>query len=134
MSRNVWGVAGAMLLTTTMLAAQERPSAPQTPPPRSDAQEVTFTGCVVAGNSAGTYLLDNALERLGSNEPPRAFRLVGAAEDLDFMSHLNHRVQVIGTADRRQMPSAPPGEKIAERDLPLLSVKTIKDLADTCAG
>jgi hypothetical protein len=95
---------------------------------------MTLTGCVVAANSAGAYILDNATERLGSNEPPRAFRLIGAAEDMDFMQHLNHRVRVVGTAELRTPPTPPAGGKVAERDLPLMSVKTIESLGDTCAG
>jgi hypothetical protein len=131
MSRMLCVFASAMLLTTSVIAMQRGPARPA---PAPQTQDMTLTGCVIAGNNAGTVILDNALERLGTNEKPRAFRLVGAAEDVDFMPHLNHRVQIVGTADRREPPPPPAGAKLAERDLPLLTVKTIQELGDTCAG
>src|SRR5262245_17459131 len=135
MTRNVIACLGAVLLASAVVSSQGRS---QSPPPQTPAQqttqEITLTGCVVAANSAGAYILDNALERLASDEKPRAFRMSGAAEDMDFMQVLNHRVRVVGTADQKTPPAPPPDGKIAERDLPLLTVKTIESLGDTCAG
>ena len=135
MARNMFAVAAAMLLTITAVLTQGRAQglSPQqgTQP---TTQEVTLTGCVVAANSAGAFILDNAIEQPGSTETPRTFRLIGAAEDMDFMQHLNHRVRVVGTAELRTPPPPPAGGKVAERDLPLMSVKSIESLGDTCAG
>jgi hypothetical protein len=136
MSRHLSACAAPMMMTIVLVAvvaAQGRGPAPQTPPPSpAGTQEVTLTGCVVAGNNAGAFILDNAFEQLGSTEKPRAFRLVGATEDLDFMPHLNHRVQIVGNTDPRAQAPTPAGGKVTERDLPLLTVKSIKDVSDTC--
>jgi hypothetical protein len=136
MKRHLVSLAYVVVACAALVSAQSRSQQPVKPPPveRPTAQEVSLTGCVVEGVTADVYILTNAVERPGSAERPRTFRLFGAGEDMDFMRHLNQQVQVSGTAELRTPPPPPPGGEVSEKDLPTLTVKSIEAVGDRCSS
>jgi hypothetical protein len=111
---------------------QQQPPPP--PPPQTTAKpaEVTLVGCVVKGSAPNTFLFENAIDPAKKEEKGRTFMLV-AAPNQDLVPHLNHKIQLLGSAETKVVTPVPPATTVAERDLPKFTIKTITHVADTCS-
>ena len=147
MTRTLTGTALAVLLTATLGAqttGQQQPPPPPTAPqvtaPAQVPTEITLVGCIAQGTSASVFLFENAVDPAKKDEKAKAFRLASSGEEMDFTPHLNHKVQIIGTlapaavsAGATTTPPPPPGTKVNEKDLPVLTVKSVSHVATTCS-
>ncbi len=126
MKRTLIGTALAVLASAALVAAQgqapnpsDPPSAPPRPPaaqsPAPSAQtpeSQTWTGCLEAGTTPGTYVLSSAsasgaaAAKSAPREPAGAaaagdkgdkFVLSGAPASFNISSHVNHKVEITGT-------------------------------------
>ena len=138
---------------------------PQNPPPtgeRSQAQQVTVTGCLAqaspstgATGTAGTatagseFILKNATTGSSpssatgtSGASPSAmgksYKLVGGSSS-DLKEHVNAKVEIRGTIEKPSATStAPPATTppatgtAADRDVQTLRVTSVKKIADSC--
>jgi hypothetical protein len=126
----VLSVVVGSVLATANVAAQSTP-AQEVPKPT----EVTVTGCVIQGSAPTVFILDNArLDPQDRNEKSRTYVLLASTEDLRLRTHLNHEVRVTGLAEVKAVPVPPPGQKVAEKDLPKFTAKTITMVADRCTA
>ena len=109
------------------------PAAPQVAPAQEKtAPDVILTGCLVQGAEPTIFLFENAkLDPKNAEEKASRYLVVVAAEDIDLRTHLNHQVRIVGLTDGKPQPQ--PGQKVAEKDLPKFSAKTVTMVANTCA-
>jgi hypothetical protein len=113
---------------------------PTTPPAQAAAQklaDVELTGCLVQGTGPTVFIIENAkTETQTEAEKGKTYVLVSGAEKLEFTPHLNKKVKISGSLDQTSMAKVTPppaGQKIEEKDLPRLTVRTVTHVADTCA-
>ena len=134
MKRQVFSVIVATVFATGLIAAQG--SGQQTPPQQQQQQkapEVTITGCLLQGSSPTVFLFEGARTNpQDRNEKTKTYLLVAGTEDLKFNSHLNHEVRITGVAEAKTVPVPPAGQKVAEKDLPKLTVQSVTMVADRC--
>ncbi len=125
------GMLGSLAVATTLVAAQ-------VPPPnqaKEQPKDISVTGCVTQGSGPAVFILDNARTNpRDTNEKGKAYLLVAGTEDLMLRSHLNHEVTVTGSAESKMAPAAPAGQKIAEKDLPKFTAKSLTQVSDTCTA
>lgn len=132
------GLAASLVSATALFAQTTPPPNPPQNPPAQTAQtkapDVTLTGCVIQGSSPNVFILENAkISKDDTSEKARTFVIVSAGEDLSLKPHLNHEVRVTGMAEAK-VPAAPPaGQKVAEKDLPKLTAKSVTMVADRCS-
>ena len=130
----VASLAAAMLSVSAAATAAGQQTPPPTPAiPQTPTKDVTLVGCMVQGSSAQMFLFENAIDPENKDAKPQTFKVVSQGEELDFTSHVNHRVQIVGVAETKAPPPPPPGGKVEEKDLPVLTVKTISHVATTCS-
>ena len=145
MRRALIGSVTALLFSAGLAAQatsqQPPPTPPQTQqsnpttPQEQKAADVTLVGCVVQGTSAGVYIFENAVDPTVKEAKPQTFKLASSGEEMDFQSHLNHKVQLVGSLTPRTPPAPPAaGQKIAEKDLQVFTVKTVTPVATTCSA
>jgi hypothetical protein len=109
---------------------------------------MTWTGCVEAGTTAGTYVLSNASATGAAQSPAKGpeaagaaavgdkFVLSGAPASFNISSHVNHKVEITGTV--ADMASAGGAQskagQAASADTPSLTinVKSAKMVSDRC--
>jgi len=95
--------------------------------------EVTVTGCLIPmPTDPKGYLLDNArLNPKDSREVPKRYVFVSEVEDMPIKDLVNHEVTatgvVVSRSDVRPLPNPP-----TDKDLPVLTAKTIASIADRC--
>jgi len=113
---------------------QTAPKPPDAAPQVVDvnATEAKLVGCIVLGSEANVYLFENAVDPAKKDDKARTFRLV-VAPDMDVTPHVNHKIQLVGAAETKLVVPVPPATKVAEKDLPTFTVKTITHVADTCS-
>lgn len=146
MRRALIGSVTALLFSAALAAQatsqQPPPTPPQTQqsnpttPQEQKAADVTLVGCVVQGTSASVFVFENAVDPSKKDDTPRTLKLASSGEELDFQSHLNHKVQLVGTLTPPTPPTPPvkAGEKVAEKDLQVFTVKTVTPVATTCSA
>jgi hypothetical protein len=128
MKRFAISLLGTLAVATSLVAAQNQPPAAKAP-----AQDSSLTGCLIQGSGPSVFILDNARANAADkNEQGKTYLLAAATEDLSFRAQVNHEVTITGTADAKAAPMAPAGQKVAEKDLPKLTAKSITQVADTC--
>jgi hypothetical protein len=131
MKRYALGVIVSSLMATALVSAQNPPAAAADQGEKM--KEVTVTGCLIRGSAPTVFLLDDArVDPKNKSEKPQAFVLTASESVLRV--HVNHEVQVSGEAETKAVPTPPPGQKVAERDLPKLKVKSIAAVADRCTA
>ena len=157
MKRTLMGLFASVVLAGTMVAAQDSPAAPgqqppssppasprqqPTPPPSAPAAaaaatdqkapDVTITGCLVQGSGPTVFILENAKSSTApATEKGQKYVLDAASgAKVEFTSHLNHQVRIVGMADTKAGEAAAPSSN--EKDLPKLSARTVTMVADTC--
>ena len=137
MKRQVLSVIVASVFATALVAAQgagaQQPPAQNPPAQAQKAPETTITGCVIQGSSPTVFILETArLNPQDRNEKAKTYVLVAGTEDLNLKNHLNHEVRVTGMAESKTPPTPPAGQKVAEKDLPKLTAKSVTMVADRC--
>src|SRR5262245_43108280 len=159
MKRTLFGLFAGLVVAGTLVAAQNAqapaqqppssPPSPSAPAPREPASpapqmpspssaatqkpgDVSFTGCLVQGSGPTVFILENA-KGTGAAARTQSFVLdTASGSKVDFKADLNHQVTIIGTADNKMAPTAPAGEKVAEKDMAKLTARSLVKLADTC--
>jgi hypothetical protein len=108
-------------------------TAPQTAPQtKQQTADVVLTGCLIQGTGPAIFILDNAkVSAADPAERPQQYVLASGTEDLNFKTHLNHEVTVSGSAMAMKAPE-PAGKKIEEKDLPMLTAKSLTMVSDRC--
>lgn len=135
MKRSILGLIGSIVTATALVAAQT--PAQQTPAQdqQTKAPDLTVTGCLTQGTGPTVFVLDNAkMDAMDKAEKAKSFVLVASTEDLAFASHVNHEVTITGTSDGKAAPTTPAGQKVAEKDLPKLTAKSLTEIADRCTA
>ena len=94
--------------------------------------DVTVTGCLIQGADPKTFLLDNArLNSKDSREVPKRYLLASEVEDMPMKELVNHEVTATGVivarSDVKPLPIPP-----TDKDLPVLTAKSIATIADRC--
>jgi hypothetical protein len=120
---------------TQQQQTQQTPPTPPAQPAQADAKapEVVVQGCVIQGSAPTVFILDNArVDPEDKNEKANTYVLISSSEDLSLRAHLNHEVKVTGLAEVKSVPVPPPGQKVAEKDLPKFTAKAITMVADRC--
>jgi hypothetical protein len=143
MTRALQGAITALLFSAALGAqagSQQQPPPPQqstaATPPAQKAGEVTLVGCVAKGTSAGVFILEDAVDPAKKDDTPRTLKLASSGEELDFQSHLSHKVQIVGMLTPRAAPTPPvkAGEKVDDKELQVFTVKTVTPVATTCSA
>jgi hypothetical protein len=113
---------------------QQPPTTPQAPAQAQKLMDVELTGCLVQGSGPTVFIIENAkAENQTEAEKGKTFVLVSGAEKLEFTTHLNKKVKISGSAENKTVPTPKAGEKVDEKDLPRLTVRSVTHVADTCA-
>jgi len=138
MSRTVLSSLASVFVASALLGAQaQQPPPTEAQPPAQTQQqdrEVKFTGCVVQGSGPTVYILDSAkMDEKSTTERAKTFVLAAGAEDVNFAKALNHKVTITGSAEAKTPPVPPAGQRVAEKDLPKLTAKSVLSVADTCS-
>jgi hypothetical protein len=118
---------GSAIAATTIVAGAQTPP-PQTPKPA----DVTVTGCVIRGSDPTVFVLDNArMDPKSTQEVAKKYVLVSGAEDMPLKDLIDHEVTATGVvmAHANMKATLPP---TAEKDLPVLTARTIATVADRC--
>lgn len=121
------------------------PSSGQPAPPSSSQpaevtkapseEEITVTGCFVAGSTPGVFLLQDARTAAqGSSEVGRNFVFSAPAGTVDLSRSVNHRITVTGTAENKVVAPPPAGQKVADKDLPVFSVHDAGAVGEACTA
>jgi hypothetical protein len=133
MKRILLGSFLAGLVSVSALAQQAAAPAAQTPQTAQTAiNDVTLVGCVTQGSSPTVFLFENAVDPADKNSKPRSFRLMAKVADVDLTEHVNHKVELKGTAEAKVPPATATG-KVAEKDLPVFTAKSATHVATTCS-
>jgi hypothetical protein len=115
------------------------PTQPPSTPTQTASQKLTdveLTGCLVQGTGPTVFIIENAkTEAQTEAEKGKTYVLVSGAEKIEFTPHLNKKVKITGSVDNTSMTKATPpaGQRVEEKDLPRLTVKSVSHVADTCA-
>jgi len=96
--------------------------------------EVTVTGCLIQGSAPTVFLLDNArMNPKDSKEAAKRYIFTSEVEDTPLKDLMNHEVTATGVvtarSDVRPLPNP-----ATERDLPVLTAKSIATIADRCVN
>src|SRR4051812_46378406 len=122
-------IAGTMI---ALAAAEQAGSKPAEQLPKT--VDVTVTGCVIQGVDSKTFLLDNArMNPKDSREAAKRYLLASEVEDFPLKDLVNHEVAatgvVVARSDVRPLPNPP-----TDKDLPVLTAKSIATIADRCVN
>jgi hypothetical protein len=122
-------IAGTMI---ALAAAEQAGNKPAEQLPKT--VDVTVTGCVIQGVDLKTFLLDNArMNPKDSRETGKRYLLASEVEDFPMKNLVNHEVTATGVlvarSDVRPLPNPP-----TDKDLPVLTAKSIATIADRCVN
>ena len=147
MKRQCIAFVGSLAMAAAVVAAQGTPAqyppsspnepqktAPETAPQtKQQTADIVLTGCLIQGTGPAIFILDNAkLSAADPAERPQQYVLASGTEDLNFKAHLNHEVTVSGSAMAMKAAEPPAGKKIEEKDLPMLTAKSLTMVSDRC--
>jgi len=130
MKKQLIGLAASLAFATSLVLAQSADPKNSPAQAKMPAPEVVLTGCIVQGSGPTVFLLDNARPQSDKVARGRTYRLESVAEDLDFHANLNKEVDITGVAEQKPAPAS--GQKVAEKDLPKLSARSVAVLSDKC--
>ena len=150
------------LLSVAIVGAQAPAGQPPTQPPTQSSQEkpaqatemgkVTVTGCVKAGPTAGSWVLDNVQASVAPGAKPgpttdgtasttagtagtkQTYNLISKPGGADLKPHANHKIEVTGTAGAMSPAAAKPGETPASGTAAQqnFNIESFKMVATTC--
>ena len=141
MKRQVIGFLASVMAASALIAAQTQNPPPKPATPQSPEQsqqtpskaDVTLTGCLIQGSSPAVFILDNAKQKADDKtEKAQSYVVTQGAEDLPLAANLNHEVSVMGSAETKAAP--PAGQKVAEKDMPRFTAKSVTLVADRCTA
>ena len=107
MNRTFIAVCGAMVLSTALIGAQQKPAGEGNNSENAaaaSANTVTFTGCLNPGSNADSYYLTNAKQK-GVKNGDKALKIV-AAPKVKLEPFVTGEVEVTGTVDQADAPAA----------------------------
>jgi hypothetical protein len=89
-------------------------------------------GCLIQGADPKTFVLDNArINPKDSKEVAKRYLMASEVEDMPLKDLVNHEVTatgvVVARSDIRPLPMPP-----TDKDLPVLTAKSIATIADRC--
>ena len=104
--------------------------------------ERTLTGCVRTGSAPAVFVLRGASGAAAESAAPAAagqqpedYLLVSIPPSVSLEGNVNHRVAVTGVVSEPGVgPPPPAGANAAEKAIRRLAVKSVKELAQNCAG
>jgi len=154
MNRSFYALPAVLCVTAAIVTAQapagEKPAGdqpraqepatpkPSTPPASSQsaAGKVTYTGCLKQGESAGSWILENAEAAakpgasapgaVGTSGASKATFSLDAASSVNLTPHANHKVEIVGMV----APAKPGGGATAPKQA--INVDSLKMVAATC--
>ena len=126
---------GVCLCLATAFAATVRVAGQESPPHQEQkAEDVSLTGCLVQGSGPNVFIFENAkTDPTDSSEVGRSYLLTTTMASISFREHLNHEVQIDGSAENRMPPTPTMGKKVNESDLPKLTATKVTHVATTCS-
>ena len=100
MNRTFTAVCGAMVLSTALIGAQQKPAEGNSSENNAaaSATTVTFTGCLNPGSNADSYYLTNAKQK-GVKNGDKSLKIV-AAPKVKLEPFVTGEVEVTGTVDQ----------------------------------
>ena len=110
--------------------------------PMGMAKEKTYTGCIAAGQMAGTYTLTNAMaemamggdamkkDTMGKDSMAKPMAIV--SKSVDLAKHVGHKVSVTGPDSAMAMGKDSMGKDTMGKGMPAWSVTSLKMVAATC--
>jgi hypothetical protein len=137
------------------LSAQTQPPAAQSQPTTKDDKMATVTGCLRAGDQAGSFVLANAKWDKGgaassatgttgsaaagaAGAADKTIRLSGSPAGTQLSEHVGHTVQVTGKIDAASAtapaPSGTSGAAGSRPSGPALQVESLKMVSSSCDG
>lgn len=120
--------------------------------PMGMAKEKTYTGCIAAGQMAGTYTLTNAMAEMAMGGDAMKKDTMGKdtmgkdsmakpmaieSKSIDLAKHVGHKVSVTGPDSAMAMGKASMGKDTMGKDtmgkgMPAWSVTSLKMISATC--
>ena len=110
MNRTFTAVCGAMVLSTALIGAQQKPAGEGNSSDNNaaaSATTVTFTGCLNPGSNADSYYLTNAKQK-GVKNGDKSLKIV-AAPKVKLEPFVTGEVEVTGTVDQAAAPAGSEG-------------------------
>ena len=110
--------------------------------PMGMAKEKTYTGCVAAGEMAGTYTLTHAMaemamggdamkkDTMGKDSMAKPMAIV--SKSIDLAKHVGHKVSVTGPDSAVAMGKDTMGKDTMGKGMPAWSVTSLKMVSATC--
>ena len=110
--------------------------------PMGMAKEKTYTGCVAAGEMAGTYTLTHAMaemamggdamkkDTMGKDSMAKPMAIV--SKSIDLAKHVGHKVSVTGPDSAMAMGKGTMGKDTMGKGMPAWSVTSLKMVSATC--
>jgi hypothetical protein len=170
MKRTLFGLFASVVVAGSLVAAQDaqqpasrpQPSMPSAAAQAPKAPDLTLTGCLVQGSSPNVFILENAKTSTDSATAKGTSYVLDASGAVDFKSHLNNQVRVVGasaaaagspsssapsagssssapSAGASSSSSSSAGQSAssqsgsaAERTMAKLTARTVTKVADTC--
>ena len=122
MNRTFVAVCGAMVLSTALIGAQNKPAGEgNTAENGASAATVTFTGCLNPGSNADSYYLTNAKQK-GVKDSDKSLKIV-AGPKVKLESFVTGEVEVTGTVDPADAAASASGGSGKARTLTVTKVK-----------
>lgn len=119
---------GVALVSMTIVAGAQTPK----------TSDVTVTGCLIQGATETSFVLDNArMNPKDAKEAGKRYLVVSHIEDMPLKNLLNHEITATGvvTTTAGSTASMPPvTPPVADKNLPVLTAKTIATVADRCTA
>ena len=107
MNRTFLAVCGAMVLSTALIGAQQKPAGEGNNSENSSgasATTVTFTGCLNPGSNADSYYLTNAKQK-GVKNADKSLKIVPANPKVKLDQFVTGEVELTGTIDQADAPA-----------------------------
>ena len=125
MKRTALALMGVIIVSAATMSARQNSGSTSSDAAAkaAGAPAVTYEGCLVAGETAGSFALVNATEK--GKKDKVSLKIVAANAKVGLGQQLTHAVEVTGTVE-----SKPTGGVTS--DLPTLSVTKIKFKSDYC--
>jgi hypothetical protein len=155
MSRLISAFTLALVATAFAANAQETSVKSKTKSSGGDAQTVTYTGCVMTGTEAKTFILDKVVPvsrttttdlQTGQSASSTTYALV-PGETVQVQQHVGHKVEVTGTmipggdtksetttrTEREDAKDTKTRTRVDSKNaMPQFKVTSIKDLSESC--
>ena len=151
MKSMMWSV--AMLVAVVLPVAAGAQSGTMAKGDKMDKMEMkdaTFTGCIEAGSTAGTFVLTHVaddhmakdamkkdtMKKDAMSKDTRATTLTLSSTSVDLSKHAGHKVSVTGSAAHGKMDAMGKDTMAKDgmaKDGPTLTVKSLKMVAASCS-